>query len=84
MVERDELRSGLPELHAGPVRRPKQWRRFVNEPQAELEVKRLRESIQRGRPFGEAPWMVRTASELGIESSLRPHGRPRTIELSKP
>jgi REP-associated tyrosine transposase len=52
-------RTGLPELHAGPVRRPKQWRKFVNEPQTELEVNRLRESIQRGRPFGEAPWMVR-------------------------
>ena len=70
-------RSDLPELHAGPVRRLKPWRKFVNEPQTELEVKRLRESIQRGRPFGEAPWMVRTASELGIESSLRPRGRPR-------
>ena len=37
----------------------------------------LRESIQRGRPFGDAPWMIKTAEELGIESSLRPRGRPR-------
>jgi len=38
-------RSGLPELHAGLVQRPKQWRKFVNEPQTELEVKRLREMV---------------------------------------
>jgi putative transposase len=49
----------------------------VNEPQTDAEVERLRESIQGGRPFGEAPWQQRTAAELAIESSLRPRGRPR-------
>src|SRR5688572_21797926 len=63
-------RAGLPELDAGPVRRPARWRQFVNEPQTDAEVKRLRESIRRGRPFGDAPWMQQTAEELGIESSL--------------
>ena len=73
-------RAGLPELHAGPVRRPRQWRAFVNQPQTEAEVKRLRESIRRGRPFGDSPWQQQAAGDLGIESSLRPRGRPRKVQ----
>ena len=33
--------------------------------------------IQRGRPFGEPRWMVKAADRMGLESSLRPRGRPR-------
>ena len=33
------------------------------------DVKKRRESIARGRPFGDAPWSVDSAQELGIESS---------------
>jgi putative transposase len=68
-------RSELPELHRGPVRRPRRWREFVNEPQTSADVKKLRASIARGRPFGDAPSSVDTAQELGIESSLQPLGR---------
>ncbi len=70
-------RAGLPELHAGPVRRPRRWREFVNKPQTDAEVEWLRENIQRGRPYGDTPWTQQTATKLGIESSLRPRGRPR-------
>ena len=41
------------------------------------EVFRLRESVQRGRPFGGESWTSETASKLGLEASLRPRGRPR-------
>jgi Transposase IS200 like len=30
----------------------------------------------RSQPYGPAPWQKRTASRLGLESTLRPHGRP--------
>ena len=66
-----------PMLDAGPVRRGRQWLDYVNEPQTEAEVKRLRESVQRGRPFGQEAWLTKTAAELGLEASLRPRGRPR-------
>ena len=72
-------RAGWPALHAGPVRRPARWHPFVNAPQTAAEVKSLRESIQRGRPFGDSPWQQETATQLGIESSLRPRGRPRKV-----
>jgi hypothetical protein len=36
----------------------------------------LRLCRDRGRPYGDAPWVARTAARLGIESSLRPRGQP--------
>lgn len=66
-----------PLLDPGPVRRGAAWLKFVNEPQTDAEVKRLRESTRRGRPFGATPWMLKTAEQLGLEASLRPLGRPR-------
>jgi putative transposase len=65
-----------PLLDPGPVPRGQDWLRFVNEPQAEKELKAMRKSIHRGRPFGSTRWQQQTAKRLGLESSLRPRGRP--------
>jgi len=54
-------------LCVGPVDRPRNWRRRVNQPETE----------QRGRPYGSPNWCERTAAKLGLLSSLRPRGRPR-------
>jgi len=59
---------------------PEEWLKHVNEPETDEQVKRLRESIQRGRPYGTLPWLTKTAKELGLESSLRPRGRPKKQE----
>jgi putative transposase len=92
-VERNALRASLVEraelwpwssLHtmlsfadAGPVPRPADWIDLVNEPMTEAELTRLRDSVNRGRPFGSEPWQHATAKRLGVEASLRPRGRPR-------
>ena len=34
-------------------------------------------SVQRGRPFGEERWVRRLAKRFGMESTLRPRGRPK-------
>ena len=65
-----------PPLDAGPVVRGDDWLRWVNEPQTESELKALRQSISRGRPFGSESWQADTAVRLGLESTLRPRGRP--------
>ena len=70
-------RGGEPLLVPGPVPRPENWLKHVNDPQTEAEVERLRESLRRGRPFGDSVWMEKTAHRLGLEASLRPRGRPR-------
>ena len=42
----------------------------------EGDVGRVRVSIERGRPFGEDEWVKQTASELRLEHTIRPEGRP--------
>jgi putative transposase len=69
--------AGSPVLDPGPVPRPRNWLEHVNEPHTEAELDRLRESLRRGRPFGEPAWMEQTARRLGLEATLRPRGRPR-------
>ena len=64
-------------LSEWPVERPRDWLRRVNDPQTEKELAALRESIKRGRPFGEPVWQARTAAQLNLESTFRPRGRPK-------
>jgi len=64
-------------LAAGPVAIPGNWNELVHEPQTEAELAALRSSVQRGTPFGGPRWTQRAARELGLESTLRPRGRPR-------
>jgi putative transposase len=64
-------------LSEWPVERPKNWVELVNEVQTEGELAALRQALQRGQPYGSARWVARVASRLGLESTLRPRGRPR-------
>jgi putative transposase len=68
---------GRPSLDQGPVPRPANWPDLVDEPQTEAELARLHECVHRGRPYGQSDWTVCTAERLGLQSSLRPRGRPR-------
>jgi len=60
-----------------PVPQPRRWLAHVNAPQTEAEVAAVRRAIQRGSPFGNPDWQRRLAGRLGLESTLRPRGRPR-------
>ena len=66
-----------------PVAKPRQWTKLVEEPQHETEVNALRKCIARGQPFGSDSWVTSTASELGLEFTLRPRGRPRKTNDSR-
>ena len=59
-----------------PVRRPADWLTWVNKPQSAAEEQSLRQSLSRGRPFGDPDWQAKTAVRLGLEKSFRPRGRP--------
>lgn len=54
------------------------WLEYVNAPQTPAEMNAVRNSIERGAPFGEAVWRTDTARALGLESTLRSRGRPPT------
>jgi len=73
---RRQTASPLP-LTQWPVEPPRNWIQLVNKPQTEAEVESIRKAIKRGRPFGNADWIAKTAERLELESTLRPRGRPR-------
>jgi putative transposase len=60
-----------------PLERPCRWVEWVNRRESESELAELRQSAQRGKPFGSEIWIKRMAKRLGLESTLRPRGRPR-------
>ena len=60
-----------------PVSRPPNWISWVNQPQTEAELEQLRRSVNRGAPYGSADWVQRIATQLGLEASVRPRGRPK-------
>jgi putative transposase len=66
-----------PMLSPWPIDRPRDWTARVNRPFGPQEEEAVRQSIQRGRPFGAASWQAEVAARLGLESALRPRGRPR-------
>jgi putative transposase len=61
-----------------PAVRDSHWLQRVNQPLSATDLQRLRLSISRGRPYGGEAWTKETAIRLGLESCLRPRGRPRT------
>ena len=64
-------------LAAWPMARKGGWVDYVNAPQTEAELAAVRRSIQRGSPLGDETWIERTARRVGLESTLRPRGRPK-------
>jgi hypothetical protein len=48
----------------------------AHEPVSEAELESLRRSAQRGCPYGTEGWVKQAAAALGLESTLRPRGRP--------
>jgi putative transposase len=61
-----------------PVSLPDDWLVRVNAPESAVELAALRRSVNRGTPFGDTVWVAATAQYLGLESSVRPQGRPRS------
>jgi putative transposase len=59
--------------------RPHRWIQQGNQAQTPEELEALRRSVQRGRPYGDTGWVKRMAARLGLESTLRPRGRPRKV-----
>jgi putative transposase len=60
-----------------PLPRRSNWVDYVNDPQTDAELRALRQSVQRGRPFGDEPWSEQTAHRFGLESTVRAQGRPK-------
>ena len=64
-------------LSAWPLPRRPGWIDHVNTPQTDAELGALRRSVQRGCPYGDSTWSEKMVQQLSLESTLRPHGRPK-------
>jgi putative transposase len=73
-----------PRIHPWPVTRPSGWFEYVNQPAGAAERRALRGSAQRGTPYGDEAWVKNVAEQLGLQSTLRPRGRPAKQEESDP
>ncbi|MGA3067146.1 MAG: transposase [Tepidisphaeraceae bacterium] len=73
-------------LKRWPVDVPKNWNSWVNRAETARELAALQLSVKRSRPYGGPRWELRTARQLGLESTLRPRGRQRIrpIKDSRP
>jgi len=68
-------------LDLGPVPRYADWVDFVNQPLPDNELRSLRANVNKEIPYGERAWVDATAGELGLRSSPRGPGRPRSRRL---
>ena len=66
-------------LSDGPIHLPRLWKSQADMI-ADIPLDAIETCIQRGRPFGEGEWILKTAKELALESALRPRGRPKKME----
>jgi putative transposase len=64
-------------LAAWPLPRWPGWVELVNAEQTEAELAAVRRSVQRGNPLGDPSWSDEMVRRLGLESTLRPQGRPK-------
>jgi hypothetical protein len=65
------------------VRRGRDCPAYVAQPQFDAELVALRQSVERGVPYGGERWQKRTMAQLGLESALCPRGR-QTSQKMKP
>jgi len=70
-------------LSGGPVDRPADRLRRVNRPQRGAELKVMRHSVRKSSLYGIDRWVRNTASRLGLESTLRPRGRPKKKNIQE-
>ena len=64
-------------LSRWPISRKRSWLEHVNEVLSESEFNALQRSLQRGCPYGDSNWSQRKIRQLGLETTIRPRGRPK-------
>jgi REP-associated tyrosine transposase len=69
-----------PGIDPWPVARPQDWTTRVNQATAPEEIEAVRRCARRGTPYGNTPWARSMAAQLGLQCTLRPHGRPGSGE----
>ena len=66
-------------LDPGPIPIPKNWTEIVNQTMEEEQAAELANCIKKGCPYGQKNWVIETAEQLNLQSTLRKRGRPIKI-----
>jgi putative transposase len=64
-------------LSPGPLQLPENWADIVNAGPNAVELRDLRMCARASRPYGVNAWVERAVARHGLETHLRPRGRPR-------
>ena len=60
-----------------PIPLPAEWLHWVEQPLFDHELTTLRTCLTRQAPFGSSDWLAQFTAVAGLNSTLRPRGRPR-------
>jgi REP-associated tyrosine transposase len=63
-------------VDAAPIEITEDWSGYVDGSFEKNELERLRASVNRHTPLGDAVWLMRVCREFGLESTTRRRGRP--------
>lgn len=66
-------------IDESPINMPEDWTGFVDEPITAVELEKVRNSVERQAPYGSSVWKNNVIRELGLESTIRPRGRPKKV-----
>ncbi|MCY2984871.1 MAG: transposase [Planctomycetota bacterium] len=69
--------AAWPLLSIPPVPFPSDWNEQLSSEMPLETLDRINHSIHRSCPYGAPEWVQKTAVRLGIESTIRPRGRPK-------
>jgi putative transposase len=67
-------------LSPRPQVRARKWAEKVHLPLEQATLERIRQSNERGLPYGDPAWVERLAERLDLDLTIRPRGRPRKAE----
>jgi putative transposase len=72
-------RAGMvkPITDAPAIPLPVEWTKYVDHPMIDMELEKIRRCLKRQAPYGEPNWQMRICRDLGLESTIKPMGRPR-------
>ena len=69
--------QGKKRLSPWPVPAPPDYLKWLNHPQGKEEIEKIRQAIQRNRPYGSKKWVSGAVKQFGLESTTRSRGRPK-------
>lgn len=76
-----ERMSGSTGILSGvPITLPDDWTNYVDDPQTDSELEKLRRSVNRQTPYGGEEWQIQISNKLGLGSTMNPRGRPKKRE----